>query len=103
MAMPDKIGGKPNGKPGFSVTVISARPRGMPDKIGGEPGARPDMMDEEPMGAEQAQDDAADEIIAALTSVKPQKNRLKVALRAFVKACCSESDDSEGDYEEEGN
>ena len=102
--LPDKIGGKPSGKPGFSLTVISAgKPKGLPEKIGGNPGMR-DNTDEEPIPSEQALDDAAREIIASVTSMKPNPSRLKDALRAFVHACNDDEYEGEGnDTEEEGN
>lgn len=93
--MPDKIGGRPNGKPGFSLTVVSAKPRmSAPDKIGGTP-SEYEPEDEQDVTAEQAQDDASREIIAAITSVKPNVKRLKEALRAFVQSCSIGSDSEE--------
>lgn len=95
--MPDKIGGKPE-KSGFSLTVVSGKPRrGMPDKIGGDPSAYGDEPEDTDVSADQTLDDASQEIISAITAVKPNPKRLKEALRAFVQSCAG----NEGESEEE--
>jgi hypothetical protein len=100
--MPDKIGGKPE-KSGFSLTVVSGKPRrGMPDKIGGDPSEYEDESGDQDMSPEQVKDDAVGEIIASITSVKPNPKRLKEALRAFVQSCNGDiGEGNEGESEEE--
>lgn len=101
--IPGRIGGKPDKGPGLSVTVVSAKPRKPMTSIGGDPDRESEPMDDEPITGEQALDDASDEIIAAITSIKPNPKRLKEALRAFVSACNSDSyEGGEESSEEEG-
>jgi len=99
MAMPDRIGG-PKKSGGLEITVISAgkKPK-IPGRIGGpkmmEEDEEMEDMGEEPIGNEQAMDDASQELITALGSMKPDARRVKEALRAFVYACNESEDGSE--------
>jgi len=97
MAMPKRIGGPPEGKPGLSITVISAKKPKIPTRIGGpreeEPADESEDMGGEPISNEQAMEDAAQELITALGAMKPDPRRVADALRAAVYAC---NDDEEG-------
>ena len=91
MALPARIGG-PREKPSMSITVVSAKRPKMPSRIGGP--VEEEMDDGEDMGEpisnEQAKQDAADELISALQSMKPDRRRVVDALSAFVYACNDE-------------
>jgi len=92
MALPARIGG-PREKPSMSITVVSAKRPKMPSRIGGP--VEEEMDDEsedmgEPISNEQAKQDAADELISALQSMKPDRRRVVDALSAFVYACNDE-------------
>jgi hypothetical protein len=101
MALPERIGGKSESKPTLLIGVgLPKRRPGMPERIGGSP------EDEEPEGGderishEQAMDDSIDELIAELQRMKPSRDRVKAALRAFFYACDAEPHD-EGEHTEE--
>ena len=101
--MPDRIGGRPGGdKPALSVTVIRAKPDGMPDRIGGPPGARGDSEDTGDVTAKETQRDLAKAIIANLTAVKPNADRLADDLFAFFRSAQTETEIEPGE-KEEGN
>jgi len=77
----------------MSITVVSAKRPKMPSRIGGP--VEEEMDDEsedmgEPISNEQAKQDAADELISALQSMKPDRRRVVDALSAFVYACNDE-------------
>lgn len=101
MALPERIGGKSE-HPTIVVGLglPKKRPSGMPSRIGGAlESEEPEDTDEE-ISHEQAMDDATDELISELQRMKPSRDRIKAALRAFVYACDAQPHD-EGKHTED--
>jgi len=99
--MPERIGGNRD-KPTLVIGVglPKKRPSGMPSRIGGASESDEPEGTEEEISHEQAMDDAADELISELQRMKPSRDRVKSALRAFFYACDAEPHD-EGEHTEE--
>jgi hypothetical protein len=101
MALPERIGGNHEKSTlVIGVGLPKKRPSGMPSRIGGSSeNDEPEGTDEE-ISHDQAMDDAADELISELQRMKPSRDRVKAALRAFFYACDAEPHD-EGEHTEE--
>jgi len=92
MALPARIGG-PREKPSMSITVVSAKRPKMPSRIGGP--VEEEMDDEsedmgEPISNDRAKQDAADDLITTMQSMKPDRQRIVDAISAIVYACIDE-------------
>ena len=102
MAMPERIGGSDDEKkPGLVIAFGMKKPK-MPERIGGDDEEGEPEGSDESISNEQAMDDSVDELIAELKQLKPSRQRVKSALRAFFYACDAEPHDEDEHTEEEG-
>jgi len=102
--LPKFIGGtKEESKPALVVAIGTKKPKSrMPSMIGGSRDEEEPEGSEESMSNEEAMDVATEELIDAISQVKPNKRQVKEALRAFFYACDASPHDEGEHTEDEG-